>query len=118
MAINCGVEEEKIIIINPGVDSVEEIKKENLDKAEKFLKNKKPRLITVARYDKRKNHEKIIMALKNLKQMYPNIVYCCVGYGEEEETWEWEETPELLAAIEQLSKSTQVVKDLKSGYNK
>ena len=32
--------------------------------------------------------------------------------------WEWEETPELLAAIEQLSKSTQVVKDLKSGYNK
>ncbi len=28
-----------------------------------------------------------------------------------EETWEWEETPELLAAIEQLSKSTQVVKD-------
>ena len=28
-----------------------------------------------------------------------------------EETWEWEETPELLAAIEQLSKSTQVVKN-------
>ena len=25
--------------------------------------------------------------------------------------WEWEETPELLAALEQLSKSTQVVKD-------
>jgi len=35
-----------------------------------------------------------------------------------EETWEWEETPELLVALEQLSKSTQVVKDLKSGYNK
>ena len=25
--------------------------------------------------------------------------------------WEWEETPELLAALEQLSKSTQVAKD-------
>ena len=25
--------------------------------------------------------------------------------------WEWEETPEVLAALEQLSKSTQVVKD-------
>ena len=25
--------------------------------------------------------------------------------------WEWEETPELLAALEQLSKSTQLVKD-------
>ena len=29
-----------------------------------------------------------------------------------EETWEWEETPELLAALEQLSKSTQVVKSV------
>tara|TARA_B100000287_G_scaffold395701_1_gene410762 strand:+ start:243 stop:392 length:150 start_codon:yes stop_codon:yes gene_type:complete len=28
--------------------------------------------------------------------------------------WEWEETPELLAAVEQLSKSTQVVKSLES----
>ena len=28
-----------------------------------------------------------------------------------EETWEWEETPELLAALEQLSKSTQLAKD-------
>ena len=28
--------------------------------------------------------------------------------------WEWEETPEVLAALEQLSKSTQVVKDLGS----
>ena len=25
------------------------------------------------------------MALKNLKQMYPNIIYTCIGYGEEEE---------------------------------
>ena len=25
------------------------------------------------------------MALKNLKQIYPNIVYICVGYGDEEE---------------------------------
>ena len=25
------------------------------------------------------------MALKNLKQNYPNIIYTCIGYGEEEE---------------------------------
>ena len=31
-----------------------------------------------------------------------------------EEEWSWEETPELLAALEQLSKSTQVVKSYKS----
>ena len=28
------------------------------------------------------------------------------------QVWEWEETPELLAAIEQLNKSSQVVKDI------
>ena len=28
--------------------------------------------------------------------------------------WEWEEIPEVLAALEQLSKSTQVVKSLMS----
>ena len=31
-----------------------------------------------------------------------------------EETWEWEETPELLAALEQLRKSSEVVDDLRS----
>ena len=28
------------------------------------------------------------------------------------QVWEWEETPELLAAIEQLQKSSQAVKDI------
>ena len=28
------------------------------------------------------------------------------------QVWEWEETPELVAAIEQLEKSSQAVKDL------
>ena len=29
------------------------------------------------------------------------------------QTWEWEETPELLAAIEQLHKSSELVKSIK-----
>ena len=29
------------------------------------------------------------------------------------QVWEWEETPELLAAIEQLHKSSQAVSDIK-----
>ena len=28
------------------------------------------------------------------------------------QVWEWEETPELLAAVEQLQKSSQAVKDI------
>ena len=85
LAIELGVNGNKVIVINPGVDSVKELNKKTLDKVESILKVKNPRLITVSRFDKRKNHEKIIMALRNLKQIYPDIVYICVGYGEEEE---------------------------------
>ena len=85
LAIKLGVREDKIVIINPGVNKVQELNKKTLDKVENLLKHKTPRLITVSRFDKRKNHEKIIMALRNLKQIYPSIVYICVGYGDEEE---------------------------------
>ena len=85
LAILLGVQQNKIVVINPGVDPVEELDKKTLDKVESLLKHKSPRLITVSRFDKRKNHEKIIMALRNLKQIYPSIIYICVGYGDEEE---------------------------------
>jgi phosphatidylinositol alpha-1,6-mannosyltransferase len=84
LAIECGVNQDKIIVINPGINPVEELNKKSLDKVESLLKVKTPRLITVSRFDKRKNHEKIVMALRNLKQIYPDIVYICVGYGDEE----------------------------------
>jgi len=86
LAISLGVQHNKIIVINPGVDQVQELNKKTLDKVENLLKHKTPRLITISRFDKRKNHEKIIMALRNLKQIYPSIVYICVGYGDEEES--------------------------------
>ena len=85
LAINCGVNEEKIIVINPGVNPVQELDEQVLRKVDELLKTKSPRLITVSRYDKRKNHEKIIMALRNLKQIYPDIIYISIGYGDEEE---------------------------------
>ena len=85
LAISLGVHQNKIVVINPGVDQVQELNKKTLDKVENLLKHKSPRLITVSRFDKRKNHEKIIMALRNLKQIYPSIVYICIGYGDEEE---------------------------------
>ncbi len=85
LAINNGVNEERLIVINPGVDPAQELNKKSLQKVESLLKTKSPRLITVSRFDKRKNHEKVIMALRNLKQTYPDIVYICIGYGDEEE---------------------------------
>ena len=85
LAIKNGVDENKIIVINPGVEPVQELNKQSLEKVENLLRYKTPRLITVSRYDKRKNHEKVIMAIRNLKQIYPNIIYLCIGHGEEEE---------------------------------
>ncbi len=85
LAINNGVNKDKVIVINPGVDPVQDLNKKSLEKVNSLLKTKSPRLITVSRFDKRKNHEKVVMALRNLKQLYPDIVYICVGYGDEEE---------------------------------
>ena len=85
LAIEVGINPNKIIVMNPGIDTTKNLDQKSLDKVESLLKIKTPRLITVSRFDKRKNHEKIIMALRNLKQIYPNIVYICVGSGDEEQ---------------------------------
>ena len=84
LATSIGLNPKKIIVINPGVNLPKDLNKKSLDKVESLLKIKTPRLITVSRFDKRKNHEKILMALRNLKQIYPDIVYICIGYGDEE----------------------------------
>ena len=101
LAINNGVNNDKVIVINPGVDSVQDLNKKSLEKVESLLKTKSPRLITVSRFDKRKNHEKIVMALRNLKQIYPDIVYICIGYGDEEEN--------IKKLVKELDLSSQVM---------
>ena len=101
LAIQNGIDQSKVIVINPGVNPVKELNQKSLDKVESLLKIKTPRLITVSRFDKRKNHEKVIMALRNLKQIYPNIIYICVGYGDEEKN--------LKDLVKELDLSAQVM---------
>ena len=67
LAVENGVNSKKIIVINPGVYPVKPIENKILNEAESLLKGKNPRLITVSRFDKRKNHEKIIMTIRNIK---------------------------------------------------
>ena len=38
----------------------------------------------MARLDKRKGHDKILMLIKNLKVKYPKIKYVSIGFGQEE----------------------------------
>ncbi len=101
LAIYNGVNSRKITVINPGVNSVKELNKKSLQIVESLLKIKTPRLITVSRFDKRKNHEKVIMALRNLKQKYPDIVYICIGYGDEENN--------IKKLVDELKLNTQVM---------
>ncbi len=101
LAINIGVNQDKIIVINPGVNPCKDLNKKSIEKIESLLKIKTPRLITVSRYDKRKNHEKVIMAIRNLKQKYPDIVYICIGYGDEETN--------LKKLVQELDLSSQVM---------
>jgi phosphatidyl-myo-inositol dimannoside synthase len=101
LAIDNGVKQNKVLVINPGVNTVKEVNKKSLEKVESLLKIKTPRLITISRFDKRKNHEKVIMALRNLKQQYPNIIYICIGYGDEEKN--------LKKLVQELNLNSQVM---------
>ena len=101
LALELGVNQDKIMVINPGIDPTKDHDQKLLDKVESLLAVKSPRLITVSRFDKRKNHEKVIMALRNLKQIYPNIIYICVGYGDEEEN--------IKKLVKELNLETQVM---------
>jgi len=101
LAIDKGVDKNKVVVINPGVNPAEELNKKSLEKVERLLKIKTPRLITVSRFDKRKNHEKVIMALRNLKQQCPDIIYICIGYGDEENN--------LKKLVQELDLSSQVM---------
>tara|TARA_B100001769_G_scaffold245022_1_gene214536 strand:- start:8 stop:1090 length:1083 start_codon:yes stop_codon:yes gene_type:complete len=101
LAIDLGVLSEKIIVINPGIDPVYKVPQDLMKKAEDIFGAKKNRLITVSRFDKRKNHEKVIMALRNLKEIYPDIIYLCIGYGDEEDN--------IKKLVEQLNLGNQVI---------
>tara|TARA_B100002052_G_scaffold76245_1_gene69265 strand:+ start:9619 stop:10713 length:1095 start_codon:yes stop_codon:yes gene_type:complete len=116
LAVNIGIPKEKIHIIHPGCDEALKIKEEFQVKANEFFKNSFPRIITVARLDRRKNHQNILMCLRNLKEKYPKIKYISVGDGEEKNN--------LLSLVKELKIEKEVTfldnaeKDLKNALVK
>jgi len=83
LAISLGVDSKKIKIIFPGINVPQLIESKYKIEAQKIYNESFPKIITVARLDKRKGHEKILMSLKNLKIKFPKIKYVSVGFGEE-----------------------------------
>ena len=84
LAINVGINSEKIHVIFPGIPKPIVIEDEFKKQAKLIYNNSHPKIITVARLDKRKGHDKILMLIKNLKIKFPKIKYISIGFGEEE----------------------------------
>ena len=87
LGVSMGIEKDKIHIINPGTNYPVKIEEEETN-AKEIFGTSFPKIITVARMDKRKNHQNILMTVKNLIPAYPNIKYICIGDGEEKENLE------------------------------
>ena len=85
LAIKVGIDKSKINIIFPGIQRPKKIENILKIKAEKIFEDSFPKIITVARLDKRKGHDKILMLIKNLKIKFPKIKYVSIGLGKEED---------------------------------
>ena len=83
LGIEIGLPKEKIYVIHPGCEEPVKIKKEYELKADKIYQDSFPKIITVARLDRRKNHQNILMCIRNLKEIFPKIKYVSIGDGVE-----------------------------------
>ena len=88
LAINVGLEKNKIRVINPGTDYPIKIEKTEEIKAKEIFGSAYPKIITIARLDRRKSHQNILMTIKNLLPIYPDIKYICIGDGDEKKNLE------------------------------
>ena len=88
LGISMGLEKKKIHTIHPGTNYPIEISSNNKLNARSIFGAAFPRIITIARLDKRKSHQNILMTIKNLIPAYPDIKYICVGSGDEKNNLE------------------------------
>ena len=100
LAIKIGIDPTKIHIIFPGIQKPQNIDDTSKKEAKSIFGDSFPKIITVARLDKRKGHDNILMAIKNLKNKFPKIKYVSIGSGEQENN--------LLKLVKELSLENEV----------
>lgn len=88
LAIKLGIKDESIKVINPGCNYPIPVSEDAKKIAKKIYNEASPKLITVSRLDGRKNHQNILMTIKNLLPKFPNLKYVSVGNGDERENLE------------------------------
>ena len=90
LGIKIGMDKTKIEIINPGINKPKNLENTDLIKANNYFNGSDssekafPKIITVARLERRKNHDKILMTIKNLQSKFPRVKYISIGEGDEE----------------------------------
>ena len=84
LATKLGINSSKIYVIFPGIEKPNLIESNSRIEAKKIFKDSFPKIITVARLDKRKGHDNILMLIKNLKNKFKKIKYVSIGSGDEE----------------------------------
>jgi len=84
LAIKVGIDSSKIHVIFPGIQEPKNIENSSKIKAREIFGESFPKIVTVARLDKRKGHDNILMLIKNLLVKFPKIKYVSIGSGEEE----------------------------------
>jgi phosphatidylinositol alpha-1,6-mannosyltransferase len=83
LAIRRGFGSKKIKVINPGCNYPIKIDNHSKEFAKRIYGNAFPKLITIARLEKRKSHQNILMTIKNLLPKFPTLKYVSVGNGDE-----------------------------------
>ena len=83
LALKIGIPSEKVYIIHPGCDNPISINEKFSIEAENLFKDAFPKILTVSRLERRKNHQNILMCIRNLKEIFPKIKYISVGDGDE-----------------------------------
>ena len=78
-----GLEKSKIHIIHPGTEYPVPVNEDSKLSAKNIFGATFPKIITVARLDKRKSHQNVLMTIKNLIPTFPDIKYVCIGDGDE-----------------------------------
>ncbi len=77
-----------INVINPGCNYPIDVKNEAREFSTKIYGNSSPKLITISRLDGRKCHQNILMTVKNLLPIFPNLKYVSIGDGDERKNLE------------------------------
>jgi phosphatidylinositol alpha-1,6-mannosyltransferase len=88
LAIKLGLDSKKIEVINPGCDHPVKINEDSKELAKTIYGNAFPKLITISRLDGRKNHQNILMTIKNLLPKFPKLKYISIGDGDEKDNLE------------------------------